>query len=157
MKETRMTQYEIDDIKSKRHILKNLDRKNLFHLEFAAIMLIKGFSYTDEKDVQCFKEYREFDYFLEIGKLLNEYMPEKPHFNLLETKVLETTDPLLVPQIYSCAENIASRLKLAHTLIDDYLNGKTNVKGINEYVIKQNKKMLDDCKKILGDRFEKVQ
>lgn len=54
MKETRMEQYEIDALKSKRHILQNLDRRNLFHLEFATIMLMKGLGYTEEEKVQSF-------------------------------------------------------------------------------------------------------
>lgn len=155
MNQNEITKEEILDLKSKEYILKNINFKNDFHIEFVSIMLIKGFGYTPtdikEKELEkIFRNDSDFKYRSEIGKLIEKYLSEKKNFNLLETKVLDTKEELLMPQIRSCAENIYSRLSFGNKIANTPKNIDIVDDSMKE-LIKKVELRMEECLKILNN------
>lgn len=150
----KMTQEQIEDIKDKEKILNEIDYKNDFHVEFATIMLMRGFGYTPEKTKdgnleKCLGGNQDFFYYCEIGKLVEKYLSNPYNFNLLETKVLDTKEELFLSQIKNCATNMHCRLAFSKRVMDSAKKGE-----IKKDIFESVHSILKKCEDILGEKNE---
>lgn len=136
------------DLDDKENVLKNIDQNNPFHHEFVTIMLLKGFGYTYEKVEDGLLELLyghtdDFAHLCQIGGLIDKYLKQRQHFDVVNTNVLNMEDELFKNQLKTCAENILSRVTLTKKVLDHETEKKYD--DLKNAVSRQ----IEKCKLIL--------
>lgn len=150
-----MDQWESFDIRSKLGMLLTADMSDTLQVRTLDIMLMKGRGFQEE-DIEKYptlKNFPDFEYRAQIGRLRDEYLPkELPENPLCDIGILAGICTLTPAQQYRCAENLVNHLEWAEGMVKNmYPDGNMPEKIQKNF--ESAAQVMIACRQIMADNF----